>query len=226
MDSCDREPNGDCSHGRGRGSLRARDRERDARSLVRHCARGNRAVSPVVGVVLLVGVVALLGGVLGLAVTGFVADGPTRAPTVDATAARFVAGCPGCGPDDQVVRLEHEGGDPVDMRAVTVQTTVADRPVESRLVDLPVENGGCNDLKESDYEGEDIYEDGCAGVRGPLNGAHPDREWASGETIAFRIPKRDLLVAPGEELTVRVVHTESNSVVVEETLVARDADVS
>jgi len=177
-----------------------------------------RAVSSVVGVALLTGVVVLLAGTVTLAVTGLAgADRPV--PTVDTQAREFVAGCAGCGPDDQILRLEHRGGDPVDVSTIEVAIAFEDRPIESRLVDLPVENPGCNDLQASDYEGEDIYDESCTGVRGALDGSD-DGTWASGEILAVRLAKTDVRVRPGNAVRVTVVDREADAVVAEKRVVA------
>jgi FlaG/FlaF family flagellin (archaellin) len=181
-----------------------------------------RAVSSVVGVVVLVGLVVVLAGTVGVAATGLAgADEPV--PTVDAQAHTFVAGCPGCGPDDQIISIEHRGGDPVEVATIEVHTAFADRQLDSRLVGLPVENRGCNDLQADDYEGADIYEGGCTGVWGALDGSD-DGTWTSGEVLAFRIPKSDVLVRPGEEVTVTVVDEQRGAVVTEHTLEATDGE--
>jgi hypothetical protein len=56
-------------------------------------------------------------------------------------------------------------------------------------------------------------------VWGALDGSD-DGTWASGEVLAFRIPKADVLVRPGEEVTVTVVNEQSGAVVTEHTLEA------
>jgi len=175
-----------------------------------------RALSSVVGVLVVVGLVATLAGSVWVAVSGF--DSDRTVPTVDAQAGEFVAGCPGCGPEDQVLRLEHRGGDPVDVERIEVAITFEDRPIDSRLVGLPVENPGCNDLQPGDYEDADIYDGSCTGVRGALSGG--DGTWASGEVLAVRLAKTDVLVRPGDAVTVTVVDSETEAVVVEKRVVA------
>ncbi len=177
-----------------------------------------RAVSSVVGVVVLVGLVVLLAGTVGVVATGL-AGADRTVPTVDAQAGAFVAGCPGCGPDDQIVRLEHRGGDPVDVSTIEIRTSVEGRSIESRLVGLPVENPGCNDLQESDYEGRDIYDESCTGVRGALAGSG-DGTWTAGEVLAFRIAKTDVRIQPGEAITVTIIDHKAGATIVEKRLVA------
>jgi FlaG/FlaF family flagellin (archaellin) len=91
---------------------------------------------------------------------------------------------------------------------------------QGRLVNLPVPSGG-NDIEQSNIEGDDIFDErayGFNGVPGP-NAIHRS-EYAVGEQIAFRITGGSCSITQGDEITVRVVHIPTNSVIIKETLTA------
>jgi hypothetical protein len=50
--------------------------------------------------------------------------------------------------------------------------------------------------------------------------------WAAGKSLSFRIAKSDLTLSPRDEVSLVLVHTESNSIVFEKTVTAVDKDVS
>jgi len=91
---------------------------------------------------------------------------------------------------------------------------------QGRLVNLPVPSGG-NDIDQSNIEGDDIFDQRAYGfdaVPGP-NAIHR-AEYAAGEQIAFRITGGPCSISQGDEITVRVIHTPTNSIIIEETLTA------
>ena len=72
-----------------------------------------------------------------------------------------------------------------------------------------------------DIEGADIFDQrayGWDGVPGP-NAIHKAK-YAPGDEIAFRITGGACPITQGDEITVRVVHTQTRSVIIEETLTA------
>jgi flagellin-like protein len=172
----------------------------------------DRGLSSVVGTVTLVALVVVLAtGVLaaGMAMATF--GDPQPVATVEA--ATTTAACGGCGPDDQVVRLRHRNGDPLPMADLEFIVSVPGRE-SARLVDLPLST---NCVRDTHVEGPDLFDGRCGRVGGSLTsvGADSDGVWRAGETVRFRLQKRAIRLAPGDEVTVSVVHTPSGSVVAE-----------
>jgi flagellin-like protein len=174
--------------------------------------RSDRGLSSVVGTVTLVALVVVLAtGVLAAGIAMGSLGNPPPVATIEA--ATTTAACAGCGPDDQVVRLHHRNGDPLPMADVALVVSVPDRD-SARLVDLPLST---NCVRDSHVEGPDLFDGRCGRVGGSLTavGSNADRSWRAGETVRFRLQKRAVRLASGDEVTVSVVHTPSGSVVAE-----------
>ncbi|WP_302082671.1 type IV pilin [Salinibaculum rarum] len=174
--------------------------------------QSDRGLSSVVGTVTLVALVVVLAtGVLagGMAMASL--DDPPPVATIEAEAT--TAACAGCGPDDQVLRLRHRNGDSLSMAEVALVVSAPGHDV-TRLVDLPLST---NCLRDGHVEGPDLFDGRCGRVGGPLTsvGSDADGVWRAGETVHFRLQKRAVHLTPGDEVTVSVVHTPSDSVVEE-----------
>ncbi|MEF8785079.1 MAG: type IV pilin [Haloarculaceae archaeon] len=170
----------------------------------------DRGLSSVAGTVTLVALVVVLAtGVLAAGMAMASLDDPPPVATTEA--ATTTAACGGCGPDDQVVRLYHRNGDPLPMADVALAVSVPGRE-PARLVDLPLST---NCLRDSHVEGPDLFDGRCGRVGGSLTsvGADSDGVWRAGEAVHFRLQKRAVRLAPGDEVTVSVVHTPSGSVI-------------
>lgn len=172
----------------------------------------NRGLSSVVGILGLVALVVVLAtGVLTAGMAMATLGDPPPAATIGAEAT--TAACHGCGPNDQVVRLHHRNGDPLPMGDVALVVSVpAHDP--ARLVDLPLPT---NCLRDSHVEGPDLFDGRCGRVGGSLTAVGSDTtgSWRAGETVHFRLQKSAVRLAPGNDVTVRVVHTPSDSVIAE-----------
>ena len=173
-----------------------------------------RGLSSVVGTVTVVALVVVLAtGVLaaGLAMGSL----GTAPPTATIAASDVTAACPGCGLHDQTIELTHRGGDPLAVDELEL-VVVAPGHDPARVVDLPL-SGNC--LGDSHVEGPDIFDGRCGRVAGPLTsvGDDADGTWSAGETATFRLRKGAVRLDDGEEVTVRVVHGPSGSVVAKRT---------
>ncbi len=171
----------------------------------------SRGVSAVVGTVLLVALVAVLAtGVFAAGSAVESLDDPP--PSAVITGDDIVAACSGCGWTDQVVRLRHRSGDAVGLSETAVFVAVPSRDLEGRLVDLPL---ATNCLGDAHVEGTDLFDGRCGRVGGVLTdvGTADDGRWHAGESIMFRLRKGSVRLSPGDEVTVRVLHTPSGTVV-------------
>ena len=138
-----------------------------------------RAVSPVVGVVLLIGLTLAVGTVVGVSTMGLLE--PVEAPTdpvmiaVSATAA------------DSTIVLSHESGPPIDVRRVTVHISVGG---ESLRHQPPVPFFSAVGFR--------------SGPTGPFNPS-TDPAWSIGERASLRIAgTNDPPLREGVTVTVRI----------------------
>lgn len=139
----------------------------------------DRAVSPALGAVILVGVTVAAAAVLGTVLFGQAAA--LSAPPPTATFDLAVEG-------DQV-SIDHTGGDAVDVRALRVEVAVDGEPL-SRQPPVPF-------FAARGFHG---------GPGGPFN-PETDAEWTVGETASFRVAgTNDPALEPGAELTVELFH--------------------
>ncbi|MFD1632951.1 type IV pilin [Haloplanus ruber] len=178
-----------------------------------------RASSSVIGNVLLIAIVVILAATVSVYVFG-VTDRPSNpAPTVAQSSGEFV---PQDGNQGGVVRITHRGGD--TLRVADLEIVVDARAAcgkVGRLVNLPASGG--DPKPESEFvRGDDVFDNSANSVSGPIgeDGRTVNGRWSSGETATFRIASNGCPVTSGETITVRIVHTPTNSVVIKQTLTA------
>lgn len=162
-----------------------------------------RAASSVVGVVLLVGLTVTLAAAGGafLAFGSALGEPPPRVAfeaSLDATDG---------WPDGQRLRLVHESGESLPVEEVALVVELDRTGARARLSGFPTRR-----LTSGNIRGQDVFDNGYAGVDGALDAAHTDGEWASGEPTSVRIAQADLDVRPGDHAQVMVVHTPTNAV--------------
>lgn len=178
----------------------------------------SRAVSPVIASILLVAIVVILAATVSVFAFGFIEDVNQPGPIVGQSSGELV---PQDGSDDGIVRINHIAGDTIQVSNMEIIVDASDAcGKQGRLVNLPVPSGG-NDIDQSNIEGDDIFDQRAYGydaVPGP-NAIHRS-EYTVGEQIAFRITGGPCPIHQGDEITVRVVHTPTKSVVITETLTA------
>ena len=181
-----------------------------------------RAVSSVISVILLVAVTVVLAAVLSVATLGFAKKLDDTAPVIGQSDGEFV---PQNVFDGGIVRIRHVAGDVVRVSEIEVVVS-ADcggdgTEKHGRLVKLPATSG---DRPQSDnIEGDDIF-DGSPGSLTESGaddtGALVTDEFRPGDVIVFRIAGGDCDLQPGDTVTVRVVHTPSNAVIIQQQLIA------
>lgn len=164
---------------------------------------GTSATSPVVGVVVLVGVTLVLAGTVG-AFAAFDEATAGAAPQI-ALSARLDA--TDGWPDGQRLTLVHEAGDAVVVADLALVVTVERTDATAHLVGFPRRR-----LTADAVRGDDVFDNGYAGVDGALDAAHTDGTWTSGETASIRFAQGDIDVRPGDRVAVRVIHRPTNAV--------------
>lgn len=136
-----------------------------------------RAIVPVLGAVLLVGVTVLLVAVIAVAVTGFAPSGPGEPVVLEASADAATGR----------VSLEHVSGPPLDVRQLTFRVEIDGEPLVHQP---PVPFVGATGFRGA--------------PTGPFNPS-ADPAWTVGETAAFEIAStNDPPLVPGVELTVTI----------------------
>jgi len=119
------------------------------------------------------------------------------------------------------VRITHRGGDTLRVDDIEIVVDAADAcGKRGRLVGLPVDGFGGNAIGSSNIEGDDIFDERPSYLDGPDPGALGQSTYTSGDRLRFRIPARDCSIDDGAHVTVRVVHTPTNAVVIKRTLTA------
>lgn len=178
----------------------------------------DRAVSPVLGVVLLVALTTLLASTVGAFALGVTT--PTATPSVATSTGPLVASDHADGDREQRVRIVHEGGPPVNVTDLELVLTVERTGEHARVTDLPVR---ANKLDSASVEGGEFLDASHGETVGALSAAPPDTDgvWSAGDTLGVRLTSSDVRLVPGDQVTVRVVHAPSGGVVATETLVAR-----
>jgi len=176
-------------------------------------------VSPVIGVILMVAITVILAALVGTLVLGLGDKTGQSGPTISVSAEPLEAAVTGSS-DDQIVALTHENGDPVEAASLEIVVVLEETGARTRLVDLPVTS---DKIASSNIEGDDLLSM-SDDTEGAISDDTPDTdgEWSAGETIRFRVKKSDdgYSMNPGDEVTVRIIHTESDKVLVDRTLVA------
>jgi flagellin-like protein len=182
-------------------------------------ASDERAVTPVVGVVLLVGVTVVLASAVGAFALGFTDGVAERGPSIRTTAEPLSAYDPGAG-QGQEVRITHEAGDPVAVEHLAIVVAVPSADTRSRLVGFPVSS---DKLAAANIDGPDFFDERHGETVGAISTDTPDTDgrWSAGDTVGFRITSGDVELDPGDRVEVRLVHVPSGTVFVAETLVAR-----
>ncbi|WP_276272575.1 type IV pilin [Haloarcula litorea] len=188
-------------------------------TLVGRPAPANRALTPVVGTLLLVGVTVLLAAVVATAAFGHAAATAEPAPTVAQSAAEYETYAAGGGRyREQVLRLTHLAGDTLAVADLELVVDASDACGKvGRLVNLPAAGDSLRPAGEY-VRGDDLFDNSYDAVEGPIGTGDVDDDgaWSAGETAQFRLATSECRLAPGETLTVRVVHAPTGSVVVAE----------
>lgn len=178
-------------------------------------------MTPVVGVVLLVGLVLVLATAVSAATVAAAGDLTDPAPTVAQASGEYDRyGAGGGRYTEQVIRVTHVAGDTLSVANLELAVDASDACGKTgRLVNLPV--AGDDPRPTSEYvRGEDIFDNAANAVEGPIGtgDVDDDGEWSAGETAQFRLSTSECPLEPGEHITVRVVHTPTNAVVVTQSI--------
>jgi len=185
----------------------------------------SRGASSVIGVILMVALVVILATVISIFSLGFVDNLREPAPNIADSSGAFV---PQAGNDGGIVLLTHEAGDTVRVEEleIAVRAECADRVKQGRIVNLPAGAGNAIRASDGQIEEDNIFDERSLNTIDNAvsqvndGGALLKAQYAAGDTILFRLPKNKCELTSGSEVTVRIIHTPSQSVIIEKQLTA------
>ena len=171
-----------------------------------------RAVTPVVGAGLILGLTVVLAAIVGGTIA--TVDGRLRAPapTVAQSTGSFEIG-PSVGCNDNAVKIVHEGGEPVPPDDIAVVVRLPETEATARLVHLPV-NGTQLDAHNIVGDSANVVYDNC--VDGAI--ANGGAVWTAGTAIKFELNAGGGTVDRRDRIEVAVVHEPSDAIIVEATV--------
>jgi flagellin-like protein len=175
----------------------------------------SRAVSPVISVILMVAVAVILAATISVFVLDLGEDIEEPAPTIGQSSGTLVGGS---GNDDQVVRITHVAGDNVAVEDLEIVVDApACSPSRARLTNFPVESGAFG--SENIEYGAALIDKSGDGARGVIEESSQNT-FESGESFAFRLNAGACGggLQSGDAVTVTVVHTPSNAIIIEKAL--------
>jgi FlaG/FlaF family flagellin (archaellin) len=173
-----------------------------------------RATTAVVGVVLLAGLTVALVAVVAGAVGGIDTGRLTPTPSVAHSTATFETG-PSVGCGENVVRVTHEGGDPIEPETLAIVVSLPARDASARIRGLPVAGTQLADENVVDDDHNAVYDNCVGGVV-----ADGGRRWTAGTAVAIQLNAGGGTIRPGDSIEVAIVHEPTGSVVVRETITA------
>jgi len=180
----------------------------------------DRAVTPVIAIILMVAVLIVLAAAISVTFFGVTQDVNEPAPNVADTTGEFEVGT---DRDEQIVQITHVAGDNVDVENIEIvvrasMTFVDDR--ESRLVDLPANFR----FMTENIEGDNLIDSDVSVTDAQIIHEEDTNVWKAGDKIQFGIRSgsegadfRDGGSPKADELEVLVIHTKSNSILTEHT---------
>jgi FlaG/FlaF family flagellin (archaellin) len=187
--------------------------------------RDTRAASPAIGSVLVVVVVVVLAASISVFALGFLDDLRDPAPVVAQSSGAFT---PQDGTSGGIVLITHEAGETVQIEdiEIAVRAECTSGTKQGRIVNLPA--GAGNAIRESDGQitGDNIFDErSLNSIDNAVSevsdgGALLRTRYAAADTILFRLPKGKCELTAGSEVSVRIVHTPSESVIIEKQLTA------
>lgn len=185
----------------------------------------HRGVAPVVSTVLVVAIVVVLAAVVSVFVLGLGEDVEDQGPIVGRSTSEFVGDR--SGSDDQIVRITHRAGDAVPVSEMEIAVRACGQ--SERIVNLPAPTTRTTstptflpfDVGNFEY-GSGLLSQGQPGQEWDAGVLHEDTSdtFVAGSSFEFRIKNGACRLDPGDEVSVRVVHTPTNSVVIEKRLTA------
>lgn len=193
-------------------------------------ARQSRAVSPIISTVLIVAITVILAATISVLVLDLGENVQNPGPNVAQSSGEFVGHEVGMGYNSQIVRITHIAGDSVDVEEIEVAVQACGKT--GRIINLPADYSYAK-YSEDNFAAEDsddsIFSQGsnAADWETGVFDASTDNTFRAGSWFQFRIVSSPnnggCQLETGDEVTVRVVHTPTNSVIIKQILTASDS---
>lgn len=178
--------------------------------------RDARGVSPVIGVILMVAITVILAAVVAAFALGVGEGTNEAAPTVGQTTGSLASNDVS---DGGIVRIGHEAGDSIETSNIEIQVDASDPcGKQGRLVSLPVNTN--NAVDSGNIENDNIFDERPLSLAPIDASALHEPEFSAGQELVFRIPNSDCSIRDGDEVLITVIHTQTDTVIFEETLTA------
>lgn len=172
-----------------------------------------RAVTSVVSTVLLVAVVVVLAATISVYTLGATEEIRSPPPAVSDSSAEYLTGSLSC--DDDIVKLTHRAGDPVDLSETRtiVRLPDSDRK-EATITGFPTDGSTLDNQTDVD-DPHNILSDNCVGGEAD-GGSGGSGRWAVGDSFSFKLNSGGGTgdINAGDTIEVIVVHDPSDAVVV------------
>lgn len=187
--------------------------------------RTDRAVAPVVSTILMVAIAVILGAVIATFVLDIGEDVEDPSPTISKSSGEFRSGT---GLDQQIIRITHVAGDPVDVSELEVVVDPRDADgceTTGRLVDLPSTTVffGSNSFGDENLAKDDANDSPISKTAdSDLGVLHATNEnvFEAGSYMEFRIvsdtSRGGCEIQPDDEVRVDIVHVPTNAVIATE----------
>jgi flagellin-like protein len=171
-------------------------------------SKDNRAVSPVIGVILMVAITVILAAVIGTFVLGLGDEVTTSAPQ-----AALDSGSISLAENQQVIKLRHAGGDTLRDDEITIK--VEDSTDET--VTFSASNGTGVALSTADTLNITFIDSTGAGTMDNKT-VQFGGSYAYGTTDGVSINEGAINIQPGDTITITIIHEESGQIIAEREL--------
>ncbi len=163
------------------------------------------AVSPIIGVILMVALTVLLAAIIGALAFGI--GTPERVPLASVVVDSVELILTPAGLLRQEVTLIHRGGESFNVTYIRIITLVNDVPLTHQLDDFP----------RSTAQGYHSFS-----IIGVLRGVGGDTIWDAGDTGGFSIAKGNKELFAGDQVTVNIIHKPSGAIITSSSAVVVD----
>lgn len=184
-----------------------------------------RAVSPVISNILMVAIVVILAATVSVLALGLTEEQNRPGPVVGQSSGELIGDK--AGADDQIVRITHIAGDPVDVSEMEIVVRACGET--ARIVNLPAPTTRTAStptyfpFDEGNFEGnENLISEGTVGQSWDAGVLHEDTDdtFTGGSSFEFRITNGACSLNSGDQVDVRVIHTPTNTVMINKELTA------
>jgi flagellin-like protein len=185
----------------------------------------SRAVSPLISNVLLVAIVVVLGATMSVLALGVTDERNRPGPVIGESSGELVGD--EAGSDDQIVRITHVAGDPVEVSEMEIVVRACGKT--TRIVNLPAPTNRTRStptyfpFDEGNFQGnQNLLSQGTVGQSWDAGVLHEDTNdtFTSGLSFEFRITNGACSLDAGDEVAVQVVHRPTNTVMIRKELTA------